>query len=154
MSKRRTRSQSPLSTRILPQIRRSQSPLSSRCFSNSASRRSSSPTVFSVEKRSKNKDYKYHKIETYTSKFKRFTTNKYVTKFVITTLGNEPLSNFVDILDQMLDSAFVNAKNEYNAPPYFYIVTVNGESLDYPVVVRVNDRSKMNLYLVRLIIFC
>ena len=88
--------------------------------------------------------YNYRELANYVSKYSKYTTNDYVTKFVIEDLGDEPMDNFALILRDIIDKAYENAQKQYNSEPYFYIILIDGESLDYPVRVRADRRDDDN----------
>ena len=104
----------------------------------------------SLSKRSK-PAYKFRELTSYVSKYSTFTTNEYVTKFVIDDLGDDPMDNFGLILRAIIDRAFDHAQEQYKSEPYFYIVLISGEGLDYPVRVKATkheDAEDNDIYMV------
>ena len=87
-------------------------------------------------------DYDFTQLSHQVSKYKRFNTNEYVTKFIIQDLGVEQMENLAIILRQIIDHAYENAHAEYGSDPYFYVALIHGQGLNDPVRVKATRREE------------
>jgi hypothetical protein len=85
---------------------------------------------------------KYKEISSNRSKFTRFNTSQYVTRFVVQDLGDDPEYELGQLLEQLIDKAYDNAKKEYGREPTKYNILIDGPSLSVPVTVTMGERVK------------
>ena len=82
----------------------------------------------------------YRKISSARSKFPRFNTTQYVTRFVIEKLGDDPERELGHIIEQMIDEAYEGTSREYGRYPSKYNVLIDGQSLNQPIIVSIDER--------------
>jgi hypothetical protein len=91
-------------------------------------------------KKPKFEGVKYHQIASGRSKFARFNTTQYVTRFSIENLGEDPEYELGSLLKQLIDQAYENAKQEFGRDPTMYNVLIDGEVLNQPVSITIHER--------------
>ena len=80
----------------------------------------------------------YKKISSARSKFPRFNTTQYVTRFVIKKLGSD--RELGQIIEHMIDEAYEDTHREYGVYPSKYNVLIDGQSLNQPITVTIDER--------------
>ena len=88
--------------------------------------------------RSEESGPKFRQIAAGRSKFPRFNTTQYVTRFVIEKLGND--RELGQIFEQMIDKAYEDTHREYGKYPSKYNVLIDGQSLNQPITVTIDER--------------
>jgi hypothetical protein len=83
---------------------------------------------------------KFHQIASGRSKFARFNTTQYVTRFGIENLGEDPEYELGVLLKQLIDQAYGNATLEFGREPTMYNVLIDGEILNQPVYITIHER--------------
>ena len=89
-------------------------------------------------------DFEYRELSNYVSRYPKFTTNEYNSRFVIQDLGEDKMENLSKILSDIITKAYENSAKEYGNPPHFYIIFLNSDTLESPVKVTIYDRNEEN----------
>jgi hypothetical protein len=84
----------------------------------------------------------YRQIAAAKSKFPRFNTTQYVTRFVIEELGTDPEYELGLILEKLIDQAYDNTKKEYGRDPSMYNVLIDGQNLSQPIAISIRERVR------------
>src|SRR6266699_3396863 len=82
----------------------------------------------------------FRKIASGRSKFPRFNTTQYVTRFAIERLGNDPERVLGQIFESMIDEAYEGTHREYGRYPSMYNVLIDGLVLNQPITVSIDKR--------------
>ena len=81
---------------------------------------------------------KFRQIAAGRSKFPRFNTTQYVTRFVIEMFGSD--RELGQIFGHMIDKAYEDTYKEYGRYPSKYTVLIDGQSLNQPITVTIDER--------------
>lgn len=81
----------------------------------------------------------FRQIATGRSKFARFNTTQYVTRFIIENLGEDPEHELGLIMGGMIDQANENTKKEYGQKATMFNVLIDGHNLNQPISVSIRD---------------
>jgi hypothetical protein len=91
-------------------------------------------------KKPKFEGVKFQQIASGRSKFARFNTTQFVTRFAIENLGEDPEYELGMLLKQLIDQAYDNTKQEFARDPTMYNVLIDGEVLNQPISITIHER--------------
>ena len=83
----------------------------------------------------------------YASKIKKFNTTQYVSQFILKNMGAYPEYMFMDVLEDLIDRAYDNARKDGENPRFFSML-LNSEALDTPISIPLRNRQQNNIDLI------